>query len=96
MTSHAARSALGKGILERTLGRRRAAGRADHVNEGAQRGRDLPAPGIVEEQSLNQWRPVFQHADQLSRAQERLGQSFDRVRDPQPVNCRANRQIGYC
>jgi hypothetical protein len=41
------RSDLGERVLERTPGRRRAAGRADHVDEGAQRGRDLTVPGIV-------------------------------------------------
>ena len=76
------RSVLSEGVLEWTLARRRAAGRADHVDEGAQRGRDLPMPGIIEEQSFKRWRPVFQNADQLARAQERLGQSFDCVCDP--------------
>jgi hypothetical protein len=41
-------------------------------NEGTQGGRDLAVPGIIEEQSLERWRPVFQDADQLSGAQERL------------------------
>src|SRR5882757_962927 len=67
------RSVLCKRVLQATLGRCRAARRADHVDEGAQRGRDLPLPGIIEEQSLKRWRPVFQYADQLARAQERLG-----------------------
>src|SRR5258707_14433151 len=88
------RSVLSEGVLEWTLARRRAAGRADHVDEGAQRGRDLPMPGIIEEQSFKRWRPVFQNADQLARAQERLGQSLACVRDPQPVNGRANCPIG--
>src|SRR5260370_33727489 len=69
------RSVLSEGVLEWTLARRRAAGRADHVDEGAQRGRDLPMPGIIEEQSFKRWRPVFQNADQLARAQERLAPS---------------------
>jgi hypothetical protein len=32
-------------------------------------------PGIIEEKSLERWRPVFQYAHQLARAQERIGQS---------------------
>src|SRR6266446_1933524 len=81
-------SVLGKRIPERTLGRCRAAGHPDHVDEGPQRGRDLPVPGIIEEQSLERWRPVFQYADQLAGMQKRLGQSLESVRDPQPVNRR--------
>ena len=46
------RSVLSEGVLEWTLDRPRAAGRADHVDEGAQRGGDLPMPGIIEEQSF--------------------------------------------
>ena len=42
------RSVLSEGVLEWTLARRRAAGRADHVDEGAQRRRDLPVTGIIE------------------------------------------------
>src|SRR3982074_1668045 len=87
-------SVLGKRIPERTLGRCRAAGHSDHVDEGPQRGRDLPVPGIVKKQSLERWRPVFQYADQLARTQERLGQSLESVCDPQPVDRRANSQIG--
>jgi GH15 family glucan-1,4-alpha-glucosidase len=45
-------SFLREGVLERPRGPRRAAGRAHHVDEDAQRGRDLPVPGIIKEQSL--------------------------------------------
>src|SRR6266481_4758827 len=85
---------LHEGVLEAAPGESRPADRADHVDEGAQRRRDLPAPGIIEEETLEEWRPVFQHADQLARAQEWIGQRFQRVRDSQPVNGRANGQIG--
>jgi hypothetical protein len=40
-------SNLVKGVLERTPDRRRAAGGADHVNESAQSGRDLPVAWII-------------------------------------------------
>jgi hypothetical protein len=59
-----ARSFLGEWILERALDWL-GAGRTDHVDEGAQRGRNLPVPGIIEEQSFDCRRPVFQHPDQL-------------------------------
>src|ERR1700674_704885 len=75
----ATRSVVREGIPERPPGRSRAAGRADHVDEGAKRGRDLPMPGIVEEESLDRRGPVLQHPDQLSRAQERFGESLNRV-----------------
>jgi len=41
----------------------RAEPRAARIDQDAQRGRDLPVPGIIKEQSLERWRPVFQHAD---------------------------------
>src|SRR6267378_5391749 len=84
MTSHAARSALGKGILERTLGRRRASGGPYHVKEGTQSGRDLPAPGKIDKISIERGRPILQHPDQLTRAYERFGQSFDVSAMPNP------------
>src|SRR5882724_5684412 len=59
-----------EGVLERIPRRWRTAARADHVDEGAQRGRDLPLPVIVEEQSLEARRPFLEDADQLPRAQE--------------------------
>lgn len=37
-------------------------GHPDHVYEGAQRGRDLPVPEILEVQPFERWRPVLQHA----------------------------------
>lgn len=42
-------------------------------------------PGIIEEQSFDGRRPVLQHPDQLPRAQEQFGQSFDCVCDAQPA-----------
>ena len=71
------RSVVGKRVLQRALGRCRAAGHADHVNEGAQRGRNLPVPGVIEVHSFERWRPVFQHAGQL--AGRRNGSARDRV-----------------
>src|SRR5580658_4819881 len=88
------RSIHSKRVLKWASGWCRTAGRPDQVDEGAQCGRDLPVPGIIQVQSFERWRPVFQHADQLPRAQEWLGESFESVCDPQPVNCRANGQVG--
>src|SRR5260370_42508467 len=85
MTSHAARSALGKGILERTLGRRRAPGGPYHVKEGTQSGRDLPASGKIDKKSIERGRPILQHPGQLTRAYERCGQIFERERDAQSL-----------
>src|ERR1700730_15025383 len=93
MTSHAARSALGKGILERTLGRRRAPGGPYHVKEGTQSGRDLPASGKIDKISIERGRPILRHPDQLTRAYERFGQSFERECDAQSVERRATGQI---
>src|SRR5271169_1358068 len=76
------RSVLDKRILARTSGRCRGARRADHVDERAQRSRDLSPPGIIEEQSLERRRPVFEHAYQLPGTLERLGHSFDCIRNP--------------
>src|SRR5258705_11097352 len=45
-------SVLRKGVFARSPGRCRAAGRADHIDEGAHRGRHLPVPGLIEAQSL--------------------------------------------
>ena len=73
--------ALSEGVFERTFRRSRAAGRADHVDESAQGCRDLPVPGIIQEQSFDGRRPALQHPDQLPRAQERFGQSFSRECD---------------
>ena len=39
---------------------------AGHVDEGAQRGRDLSPPRIVEEEPLEGRRPVLQHPDQIA------------------------------
>src|ERR1700685_4384520 len=60
------RCAQGKGVLERTSGLCWTAVRADHIDDRAQSGRDLPVPGIIEEEPFERWRPVFEHADQLS------------------------------
>jgi hypothetical protein len=49
LVTSADRSLLGKRILEWTSGRCRAAAGADHVDQGAQRGRYLAVPGIIEE-----------------------------------------------
>jgi Isochorismatase family len=57
------RSVFDKRVLARAPGRCRDAGRADHVDERAQRGGNLSPPGIIEEQSIERGRPVFQHAD---------------------------------
>src|SRR5882762_9383471 len=92
MKSFAARSAL-EGILERTLGRRRASGGLYHVKEGTQSGRDLPAPGKIDKISIERGRPILQHPDQLTRTYERFGQSFERECDAQPVERRATGQI---
>src|SRR5260370_20702771 len=93
MTSHGARSTLGEGIPERTLGRRRAPGGPYHVKEGTQSGRDLPASGKIDKISIERGRPIFQHPDQLTRAYERFGQSFERECDAQSVERRATGQI---
>ena len=93
MTSHAARSTLGEGIPERTLGRRRASGGPYHVKEGTQSGRDLPASGKIDKISIERGRPILQHPDQLTRAYERFGQSFERECDAQSVERRATGQI---
>src|SRR6267154_3722681 len=79
---HCLDSVLGEWILQRTSGRCRVSGRADHVDERSQSGGNLPTSRIVKNQPLEWRRPVFQYADQLARAQERLGQRFDGVRDP--------------
>ena len=50
--------------------------------------------GIVKKEPFEGGRPVLQYANQLPRAQERVGDSFGRVRDAQPVDSRPNRQIG--
>src|SRR5260221_14371587 len=56
MTSFAARSALGKGILERTLGRRRASGGPYHVKQGTQSGREGPAGARKNRQNIHRKR----------------------------------------
>jgi len=55
-----------KGVLDQAFRRRRAAGCADHVDQGTQRGRDLPMAGIIQKQSLDGWRPILQDTVQLS------------------------------
>ena len=60
------------------------------VNEGANMAAWLS--GMMKN-LLERWRPVLQYADKLARAQERLGQSFECVCDPKPVDRRANSQI---
>src|SRR5258708_38834700 len=85
MTSHAARSTLGEGIPERTLGRRRAPGGPYHVKEGTQSGRDLPASGKIDKISIERGRQILQHPDPLTRAYERFGPSFEREGDAQSV-----------
>jgi hypothetical protein len=45
------RSVCDEGIPQRTHALRRFGG-ADHVNEGPQRGRDLPMSGIIQKQAL--------------------------------------------
>ena len=79
---------------DRAFGWYRPVGFAEHVDESAQRDRHLPVPGIIKEQPFEGGRPVLQNAKQPPRAQERAGKRFDRVRNSQPVDCRANGQIG--
>ena len=71
-----------QGVLEQTFGRCRPAGGAEHVDEGAQRDRHLPVAGILKKEPFERGRPVFQHANQLPGAQERVGDGFGGVRDP--------------
>src|SRR5260370_4898508 len=92
MTSHGARSTLGEGIPERTLGRRRAPGGPYHVKEGTQSGRDLPASGKIDKISIERGRQILQHPDQLTRAYERFVQRFERECDAQSVQRRAPAQ----
>jgi len=54
----------------------------------------LPVTGIIKKEPLEGGRPILKHANQLSRAQERVGHGFGRVGDAQPVDSRTNRQIG--
>jgi len=90
MTSHAARSALGKGILERTLGRRRASGgRVSSQGGHAERQGPARRPGKIDKISIERGRPILQHPDQLTRAYERFGQSSKRECDAQPVEAPA-------
>src|ERR1700719_4427763 len=70
-----------EGGIEGTFGQCRRAGSAEHIYEGTQRDRHLSVAGIVEEEPLKGGRPVLQHANQLPRAQERVGDSFGRVGD---------------
>jgi DNA-binding transcriptional LysR family regulator len=51
------------------------------VMVNSQRGWDLAMPMIIQVQSVSRWRPVFQHTNQQSRAQEWFGQRFDCVCD---------------
>src|ERR1700693_372308 len=54
---------LPEGTLEPARGAR-LTGRADHVDEGAQRARYLAVPDIVKEESLESWRPTLEHGDE--------------------------------
>src|ERR1700741_3035709 len=81
-----ARSFLGERILARTPRRRRTTCGAEHVDEGAQAGRNLPVPRVKDEESLERRRPILQRSDQLPRVQERFCQSFKRECDAQPVD----------
>src|SRR5437588_2438364 len=85
-----ARPLSGEGDLDQMLGRRRPAGAAEQIDEGAQRNGHLPVAGIVGEEPVEGGRPVLQYANQLPGAQERVGESFDRVRGSQPIDGRAN------
>src|SRR5436305_614397 len=73
-----------QGMLEQTFDRCRPAGFAEQVYEGAQRDRHLPMAGIIKKEPLEAGRPVLEHANQLPRAQERVGHGFVRIRDTQP------------
>ena len=80
--SHPGSAQAAKGFVKRrafSLGR--GARDPDHVDQGAERSRNLPVAGIVEKHSLEAWRPVAEHADQLAGPEERLGEGFDRVGD---------------
>src|SRR4029077_4075163 len=59
-----ARSFLGERILARTPRRRRTTCGAEHVDEGAQAGRNLPVPRVKDEESLERRRPILQRSDQ--------------------------------
>src|SRR5258708_8317347 len=93
MTSHAARSTLGEGVAGGRVGRGRAPGGGYHVKEGTESGRDLPASGKIDKISIERGRQILQHPDQLTRAYERFGQSFERECDAQSVERRATGQI---
>jgi hypothetical protein len=69
----------------RPVGGFRAAGKVA-VDEGAQRGRDVPLPVIVEEQSLEGRRLFLKYADQLPRTQKQLSHRFERVGDPYAID----------
>src|SRR6516225_897803 len=53
----------------------------EHVDERAQRDRNLPVAGIVEEEPLKGGRPVLEDTKQLPRAQKRVCHGFGRIRD---------------
>lgn len=78
-------------VVERAFGRGSLASGAQHVDQGTQRGRHLSMARIIEEKPLEGRRPVLQHANQLPGAQERVGDSLDRVGDSQAVDGGANR-----
>src|SRR5271167_4314071 len=86
-------------MLERTAVAR-GFGTTNHVDEGAQRGGDLPVSGIKQEERLQGGRKVLQDADQLARAQKRRGQMLEGIGDAKSVDRRTNRQVGnvdgYC
>ena len=67
-----ARPLSGEGDLDQMLGRRRPAGAAEQIDEGAQRNGHLPVAGIVGEEPVEGGRPVLQYANQLPGAQERV------------------------
>ena len=66
-------------------------GRADHVDECAQRGGRLPSALIVKINALDGRRPPFENTYQLAVAQERFDESVERIGDSQPVERRLNR-----
>ena len=55
-----------KGVLDQARRSCCAMGCADHVDESAQSGRNLPVARIIQKESLDGWRPVLQHTDQLA------------------------------
>jgi hypothetical protein len=60
------RSVCREGVLERTPGRSLDVCWPDHVDESAQSGRNLPVARIIQKEARESWRPVLQHADEVS------------------------------